>query len=1031
MLKRLIAVLTTLVLAVGLTVGVATTATAHTPTVSATCTGIKVTLSSYGAGTSNTFTLTVDGTAVASNVAFGNNFGPVEYPVDGASAHTWKLEIDAQHNEHDKLGAGALTGSWAPCAGTALTCDVASLIKGSPLREGDHINMNVTRNGGGVFQVNASVDIRQPQDPASESGLVVRIRLDSGDLVLPLTNAQKNSGILAFEYSKQWTGTWQVRWVQYNNKYFNQDNLAINYKNCQRDTPVTVTAEPSATQPTCSADGRLVLPTPPTGMTWEGGTDGDGPGTYTIIAKVAEGYTLGDGKKQWVIQVLPKGTGMDCGPPPCIAASQVSYTYDPRTNSGTVTVPNPAGSSGKLCDGFWVTAVSWKFAGKGQWPQNLHQNNPMPAKDDSFFVEYPGTYHYGADVECGQGDIYASYDAQPVPTSVLNGPNDPFEEHFLHDMGFTGPKPTYTVDTPGCNKVAPVAPIATPITACDTDGSLTLGPTEGVVYTLTVGDGQSGPWKVVATPATNHYFQGPQTVTFTGDLGQRTDCAEAVEPEVTQAVCTTETGVVTSAFLVVPDTEGVRYRVDGTVYPAGQKVELGVGDHTVVAEALEGYTLVGQTSFPVTIDETPDCDDPVEYVAPVVTHEICDAPTGEIQGASILFTDVANLTYFLDGVEIVFADGETEVAVPVTAGPHTITARTADGFYLKGTELLTEKDYPVTVETPDACDDPVEYVAPIVKRAECNREDGGVNGGIITFTLVDNLSYIFDGEVVDADHLVFERGPGSYELVVTAADGFYIKGGGSTATYPIEVTAPDGPCDEGTDIPVQPFVSSHEECVDGSVEGEKLPGSITITSAPHVTWQISSDTDQVKHDLATPGDGPWVFDYPAGSYTVWAVADDGYVIRGPSSFPVTIAEPELPCDLTTHAELPTAVSWTHEQCTPAGRVMPTITVTPFPGVSYFLDGQKITQKTTRVEVGEYVVTAQADDPENTVTRSEWRIKLRADDSVMCGDLTTLALTGETPGGWLVLALVLLQAGLALVAIQIVRARRPKGRHLAV
>ena len=46
------------------------------------------------------------------------------------------------------------------------------------------------------------------------------------------------------------------------------------------------------------------------------------------------------------------------------------------------------------------------------------------------------------------------------------------------------------------------------------------------------------------------------------------------------------------------------------------------------------------------------------------------------------------------------------------------------------------------------------------------------------------------------------------------------------------------------------------------------------------------------------------------------------------------------------------------------------------------------------------------------------------------DLTTLALTGHNVTGYLVIAVILFQAGLALVAVQFVRARR-KARHLAI
>lgn len=1024
MLKRFFAVLTTAVLALGLALGAAAPASAHNPFVTTSCTGIAVKFQAYGAGTTNTVRVTIDGVLVE-NSTFGNNFAEKAYAVSPTTAsHSYVVEVDAQHNEHDRTVAkgNAFTGTWIPCASTALTCDVATLYKGSPLSNGDHVNMDVVINGT-KQQVNAYVDLWQTGGPTPKlSNFVLTITPKSGaQFKVSIPQSNVDSGILAFEYSSGWTGSWTVEWVQYNSSYFNQDRNSANFLHCQKDTPVVIGTAPSATVPTCDTDGKLVLPTT-ANITWSGGSNGDGPGTYTVVATPASGYTLNGAQDTWVIQVLPKGTDLSCGPPPCIAASDVSYTYDPATNSGVVTVANPAGSSGELCNGFWVTAVSWKFAGSGVWPQNLDQNNPMPEKAGSFFVDEPGSYPYGADVGCGQGDIYASYDAQPVPTAVLNGPNDPFAEHFLHEMGFTGPNPTWVQSTPGCNTATPVAPIATPITACDTDGSLTFGPTTGVVYNLTTGNGTSGAWVVTATPATNYYFDGPQVVTFSGDLGTPTDCANPVEPDITQAVCDTVTGVVASGFITVPSTPGLDYRLGTTLLTPGSKVELGAGDYTITVTEQPGYTNTGASSFPVSIANVANCDDPVEYVAPAVQHEICDATTGIISGAELTFTAVEHVSYLLDGNPVVFPLGETTVTLPVTAGSHAITYQSAPGYYLKGTELLTTKTETVVVDTPASCDDPVAYVKPDVTPESCDAVLGGEKHGIVTFTLPENLSYVFDGTPVTSADLTIEKPAGTYSLVVTADPGYFVAGGGTTETYVITVD-PAKDCDDLTIIPLDPFASP-EQCVAGSLTGEKTDGTITIVKSPHVTWQISNDLDGIKHAVDTSGVGPnFVFAYPAGSYHVWAAADPGYFVTTPTSFALTVHEPTLDCDLPTHALLPTGASWTQQVCTATGIVDPTITIEPFVGVSYFLDGVKMTQTTVTVKPGDYTLTAVADDPTNTVTTASWPIALAAASSSLCGDLTTLALTGETPAGWLLVAVLLLQAGLVLVAIRFVRMRR--------
>jgi hypothetical protein len=218
----------------------------------------------------------------------------------------------------------------------------------------------------------------------------------------------------------------------------------------------------------------------------------------------------------------------------------------------------------------------------------------------------------------------------------------------------------------------------------------------------------------------------------------------------------------------VPSTTGLDYRLGTTLLTPGSKVELGAGDYTITVTEQPGYTNTGAGSFPVSIANVPTCDDPVEYVVPAVQHEICDAATGVISGAELTFTAVEHITYYLDGTEVVFPVGETAVTLPVVAGDHTVTYESASGYYLKGTALLTSTTETVTVETPADCDDPVEYVKPAVTHETCDNVLGGEKDGTITFTLPENLTYVFDGTEVTPADLTIEKPAGSYSLVVTA-----------------------------------------------------------------------------------------------------------------------------------------------------------------------------------------------------------------------------------------------------------------------
>ncbi len=68
---------------------------------------------------------------------------------------------------------------------------------------------------------------------------------------------------------------------------------------------------PTATPPTCLADGALVLPTTE-GVIYESTPAGTGPGNYTVTASAAVGYVLTNPLYEEPIQVLAQLTGPQC-----------------------------------------------------------------------------------------------------------------------------------------------------------------------------------------------------------------------------------------------------------------------------------------------------------------------------------------------------------------------------------------------------------------------------------------------------------------------------------------------------------------------------------------------------------------------------------------------------------------------------------------------------------------------------------------------------------------------------------------------
>ena len=141
--------------------------------------------------------------------------------------------------------------------------------------------------------------------------------------------------------------------------------------------------------------------------------------------------------------------------------------------------------------------------------------------------------------------------------------------------------------------------------------------------------------------------------------------------------------------------------------------------------------------------------------------------------------------------------------------------------------------------------------------------------------------------------------------------------------------------------------------------------------------------------------------------------------------------------LEVHAQLLTAVTSTNEVCSPSGTATGgAITVAQVDdgtgitdmfgqGVSYFIDGVKVTSATTPKAAGTYHVTATADDPVNDVIvgASSWTITI-ASAAQACGQLTTLPFTGVSgnPIGILLIALLLLVAGTGVYTASRIRPR---------
>ena len=417
--SKILAALSTVVIALGMVTVTAISASAHTPTVSDTCTTLSVDLNNYDRHETNTVTVTIDGSVVDTNLDFGGRFKKDYTFSDKTVAHTWLVEYTAGDQAKDPSAnwSGSQSGTSTPC----------------------------------VSHDNAKVPFchAKPADTAA-NGWNMPPAADPGIIFSAGHATEHDADIIpAFDYWTHKHGVWTL-------KHFPGKNLTtvwggatgaeILANGCEIPDLKDATAAVSTTPATCSTPETLVLGAI-ANATWGTPTRTTGPGSYSVTATATAGHAFSNGSTTKVfggtLADVLSPTSAGCTPPPCLTKDAVSYTYSSATNSGVITVTAMDGHSNTLCSPFWVTAASWTFDGNSTWPQTLDLWNPA---NSGTKIDSVGTYPYGAEVGCGQGDIYATFSApgviKPSP-EILNGPNNPYSEHFLHQMGFTGPNPTY------------------------------------------------------------------------------------------------------------------------------------------------------------------------------------------------------------------------------------------------------------------------------------------------------------------------------------------------------------------------------------------------------------------------------------------------------------------------------------------------------------------------------------------------------------------------------------------------------------
>lgn len=514
--------------------------------------------------------------------------------------------------------------------------------------------------------------------------------------------------------------------------------------------------------------------------------------------------------------------------------------------------------------------------------------------------------------------------------------------------------------------------------------------------------------------------------TFTLSSPDASKCVVPVAPTSEDSRCTATPGSSTTASYTIPNAPAeYSYFLQGSATPlTGGTVDVTSFPTTIVivAKANAGYTFPAgtTTTWTFTFSSPGDCHVDVTPAAVVSNPATCTAP-GVSSDNGFTITATPGVIYHVS------TDN-----TPLAAGFHSLGSgassieivATAEAHYV----LTGTVDWTFTFVAATDCLVPVPAGDPVFVDGGCDVSGNAVVG---TYTVLeaDHVHYVASVNGGAPTPLVVDvknpAQPGDSVVITPIVDAGYVITPAILTEHLSHVFATPGLCKADF---IKPAATS-QSCIvtggDGQLDSEVVKAAVTHTltdafitipslaDSPHVTYFI----DNV---IAAPGKHV----LKPGTYVVSAVANTGYFLQGyngPWTEVLTSAEP---CsDLITHPLVSPLASQHQLGCFANGSYTLSNSINDAAALTWTVNGSIVSPGTYSVNsAGTVTVHAAANGPayglENGAI-TDWTFHFVRPTSC---DLTTLALTGSTPTGWIVFGYLLLISGLTLVAVRFARRR---------